>query len=320
MSLATLETKSDSSYDANSKQIAEFLGTEYVYTPKRFTMPESDPSIKAWIEDNSPKVPEVESTPTPKKKRGPKPSSVKFEKPMQIPLEDIGLDDHFQVRVKKNPNHVRDYKKRFLDFKKGKIDGEKIDYPFDPIHVWRREGKLILIAGHHRFDAATEAGMETILAIELIGDEKDALFFAVEDNQKHGLKYTYGDHTLCIIKLLDIDPTLSVRRLQSLTGSGHSNCGKVKKKYLESKVSTSGQLTKPAKQKKSTPSQTKPIESGNENEIFRWELLEKQPSEDQILVVADIVERFLQKLDDKGKGEFREMIVPLIHPPADTPV
>jgi hypothetical protein len=113
------------------------------------------------------------------------PSNMKGKQPptgaQYIALSDIVIDDEYRVRVQENTETILDYVDVFRQYRESKDQG--VAYPFPPIRVMpTSDGRYILIAGFHRFFAATKAGEESILAIVFGGSEEEAKEFALHDN------------------------------------------------------------------------------------------------------------------------------------------
>jgi len=166
-------------------------------------------------------------------------------------LADVKVDNTFRCREQEDDDTVESYTEAFTKYIKACKRSEKVrcedlhtivnlDYPFPPIWVWHDNGKYYLIAGFHRFLAATKAGLDKILVKEFRGTKEEAILFAMRDNRTNGLRMSYGDWKYCVGKALKLFPDKTPGVVAKELGCSRSYAYKIEKE-----LSTSGQLSSP---------------------------------------------------------------------------
>ena len=211
-----------------------------------------------------------------------------------IPISEIVIDDAFRVRECENKDTVGDYAEAFEQYKLQKAGGvEDAKYPFPAVHVWRRDGQYVLIAGFHRLLAARKAEKDTILVKEFIGDENSAFEFALKDNRKNGRRLSRGDLRVCIEKALIRNPDMSLTLISDMTGASRTRCHEVKKEMEQSpeyknlfpKTTTGkGGKVQSAKQTKRKPKVSQ--ESQEPGVVSTQEKPKVEPVQEELVVVA----------------------------------
>jgi hypothetical protein len=131
--------------------------------------------------------------------------------------------------------------------------GENPEYPFPPVSVWSDYGingiariadVYTLNAGFHRYKAAKKAGIDRILVSVFVGTEDEAVWFAMQDNRKNGLRLKYGDLKYIIKKALKRFPNKTAGAIAKEMGFSRTYAYQI-----EAELSASGQLTRPEKRK-----------------------------------------------------------------------
>lgn len=110
----------------------------------------------------------------------------------------------------------------------------------DPVDLFRIDGTLWLVHGHHREQAHRSAGRSTIKAVIRQGTIMDALEFAWRANGGHGEKLTDADNILKVASILQHKPAMSDTEIAKLISTSVSFVGDARKQ-LESK----GAIQKP---------------------------------------------------------------------------
>lgn len=126
-----------------------------------------------------------------------------------LPLSVISTEG-LQVRVETNRAHVDDLVE---------VIGDSGQWPdaIPPIVVFGREpGPYFLADGHHRLQAAQEAGCTEVPVVLHPGDKQDALWYAVGANATHGLRRTADDRRNAILTAHRLDSGMSQRRIAEL--------------------------------------------------------------------------------------------------------
>ena len=123
---------------------------------------------------------------------------------------------------------IETYKDVFEQFTEKKERGKNPNYPF-PVVMVRYDGtKYILITGHHRFHAAHRAGLTEILVQEFMGTEDEAVWLAIRDNRKHGLRLNRHDIKYCVVKALKRFPDKTAGAIARELGCSRSHANEVR--------------------------------------------------------------------------------------------
>ena len=91
---------------------------------------------------------------------------------------------------------------------------------FPPVEVFHVDGKLVVVDGFHRVQAARKAALKEILANVRQGNADEALLFSVKANATHGLRRSNEDKRRAVELLLD-HPTfgkLGKEKIANLAG------------------------------------------------------------------------------------------------------
>ncbi len=151
--------------------------------------------------------------------------------PARVSLDNIVVDQRFQVRRKLDEKTVSEYREIYTESLK----------MMPPIILVRIDGKLHLVAGFQRCEAARQAGCKTILAVTIDGDNEKAMEIALGSN-RHGLKLSDGDKQKAIRMALEWFPKFSNVRIAGLIGCCESYVRKVKGEVDASQDRTSAIL------------------------------------------------------------------------------
>ena len=152
--------------------------------------------------DSSKKVNQDRRTKEAMPKAGDKPPQQATEIPLKeltLELSKITQDEVFRCRVQDDEETIKQYAEVFMECKKASKNPK---YPFQPIVVWKKGKKYILIAGFHRFKAARKAKVAKIQVRVFEGTEDEAFMLALKDNSTHGLRLNSDDLKYCIEKAL----------------------------------------------------------------------------------------------------------------------
>jgi len=134
-----------------------------------------------------------------------------------IAVADIQLLDDFRFRVEDDKSTIERYAETFQQYLDDVAAGvEDAKYPFPSIHVLRENDANIVVAGRHRFQAASLAGVPEVRCIVLTSREK-AIQAGLESN-RHGLPLKDGDKARCIRLAILAMPELSNRSIAELIG------------------------------------------------------------------------------------------------------
>jgi len=158
-----------------------------------------------------------------------------------IALSEILQSDTFRCREMENNEAIEAYSEIFTAYKEAKERGEKEDYPFPAIAIWQEDDRYVLIAGYHRFVAAQKAGIDRIFAKVFRGTEEEAVWFAMTDNRKHGLRLNYGDLKYCIEKALQMFPGKTPAVIARELGCSRSYAYRIDKELSASRQVKTGE-------------------------------------------------------------------------------
>jgi len=111
-------------------------------------------------------------------------------KPMN--LAALILDEAMQSRVEINEDAVAEYAH---DIEKGDV--------FPPVTVFFTGVHYYLADGYHRYHAHKRAGKVSIQCNIINGLKRDAIYFSLAANAKHGMRRSYADRRKAVMTLLD---------------------------------------------------------------------------------------------------------------------
>ena len=128
-----------------------------------------------------------------------------------VKLKD--LDRSLQIRKKLDKNAIKDY---------AALIGEGVE--FDPgIAYTQEDGKLALVAGHHRWEAHKRAGKDSMRVEIRKGHLGFALRRAIEDNDKHiGVRMTQADRRNAVDMMLRAYPNWGDESIAKAAGVSRS--------------------------------------------------------------------------------------------------
>lgn len=134
-----------------------------------------------------------------------------------IPLSQIRTDG-LQVRAETNRGHVDDLAELF---------GNEGVWPelLPPCVVFCDDADYWLADGHHRYQAAQEAGCIGIPFDVRQGGKVDALWFAIGANSAHGLRRTSEDKRRAVLLAFQLDPSLSDSEIARRANVSHTMAG-----------------------------------------------------------------------------------------------
>ena len=157
-----------------------------------------------------------------------------------MPLSEIIQDDKtFRCRKKDDDETIERYADVFTAYKEAVEQGKNPDYPFPAVWVWKDQevDKYTLVCGYHRYAAALKAGIDTILVKVFEGTKDAAVWVALRDNRKHGLRLKSGDLKDCIKKAIALFPDKSPGVIAKELG-----CSRAYASRIDKEVSTSRQV------------------------------------------------------------------------------
>lgn len=128
----------------------------------------------------------------------------------------------YQPRSEINRQKVLEYLKVYHD------DPDRMP----PITLFRIEGRLYIVSGFHRFEAAIKAEHETIATIIKDGTEKEALWEAHGSN-RHGLNLNKGDTKRAVIMALEAMPEQSDNAIATQIGCSGSLVCKTRRQLAD---------------------------------------------------------------------------------------
>jgi ParB-like chromosome segregation protein Spo0J len=142
---------------------------------------------------------------------------------VETPIADLIADDRCQARECMNWDAVGDYRA-----------GYNAGEPIPPLEAFRVKGKLIIVDGFHRYEAATRAGVAT-LPVNLVGEGTmgDAIWEALRKNHHHGVQRTPADKRKAVRKALARDDSLSDRAIARHCGVSHTLVANMRKDKVE---------------------------------------------------------------------------------------
>lgn len=140
---------------------------------------------------------------------------------VEIKIDEFVRDPQLQVRVRICKQTVSDFAEKFT-----------AGIKFPPILLYRIDGKLLLVDGFHRAEAAVHAGRTTIRATITDGTRLDAFKAALGANRTHGLRLTNKDKRRAAEMAIREFPQLTDRALAKLAGVGADLIGDVRKSLL----------------------------------------------------------------------------------------
>jgi len=131
---------------------------------------------------------------------------------IETPIADLIVDERCQARECMNWDAVGDYRAAYEA-------GEWLP----PLEVFRVKGKLVIVDGFHRYEAATRAGV-ALLPVTVVaeGSMADAIREALGKNHKHGVQRTQKDKRKAVRMALALDDDMSNRGIATLCNVSHT--------------------------------------------------------------------------------------------------
>lgn len=154
-------------------------------------------------------------------------------KPMNIAA--LILDEAMQSRVEINEDVVSEYAH---DIENGDV--------FPPVTVFFTGVHYFLADGYHRYHAHKRAGRVSIMCNVTNGTKRDAIYFSLAANAKHGMRRSYADRRKAVMTLLE-----DFEWLQKSNTEIAKHCG-VSVSFVSNLRNTSGKM--PDKVQYTTPS------------------------------------------------------------------
>lgn len=137
----------------------------------------------------------------------------------EVPIAELVLEGT-QTRAQMNEQVVAEYADLYRD-------GGQLALP--PVEVVEVGGRLRLVDGFHRVNAAKAAGLERVMAEVEQGSEQLCLERALSANSRHGLRRTKADKRRAVEIALSHEHyrTMSFRKVADLCGVHHDLVAKV---------------------------------------------------------------------------------------------
>jgi hypothetical protein len=126
-------------------------------------------------------------------------------------LDELELHPELQVRIERDEDTIREYAEIMAD------DPDR----FPPVDVFEVEGKLYLVDGWHRLNAAMTAKLDTIKCRVFTGTMEQAWEFAWGANKTNGRRLTTKDKRHAIEVALQRHPEWASPRIAALIGCTH---------------------------------------------------------------------------------------------------
>jgi hypothetical protein len=141
----------------------------------------------------------------------------------EVRIADLVADDRCQARENMNWDAVGDYRAAYEA-------GESLP----PLEVFGVKGKLIIVDGFHRCEAAIRAGVAT-LPVNMVGEGAmgDAIWEALRKNHHHGVQRTQADKRKAVRKALARDDSASDRAIAKHCGVSHTFVAIMRKGKVE---------------------------------------------------------------------------------------
>lgn len=118
-----------------------------------------------------------------------------------IPLKNLHLDKHVQMRVGINRSAVLDYADLIEEWCNS--GGKPDDFPLPPLIVYWQEGSKHYVAdGFHRVLAARKMKLDSLPCEVRHGNKRDALLHAASANATHGVRRSNEDKRKAVIGML----------------------------------------------------------------------------------------------------------------------
>ena len=152
------------------------------------------------------------------------------DKPVNVFVENILLNDSLQGRVRLDPSIVEEYA--------DSMKFDNVEFPAIDVYLDTDTDYMYLLDGFHRVEACKKIGKTSILAnIVPIQTEDDAVWWAAAANQSHGLRRTNADNlrSLEMVLFLDSSHDLSDREIARRIGVSHTFVSIHRSKYQEQK-------------------------------------------------------------------------------------
>jgi ParB-like chromosome segregation protein Spo0J len=142
---------------------------------------------------------------------------------IETPIGDLIADERCQARETMNWDAVGDYR---AAYEAGKS--------LPPLEVFGVKGKLIIVDGFHRYEAAIRAGVAT-LPVTIVGEGAmgDAVWEALSKNHRHGVRRTQADKRKAARKALARDDGMSDRAIAKHCGVSHTFVANMRKGKVE---------------------------------------------------------------------------------------
>jgi len=157
-----------------------------------------------WSSGEKEKWDKVKEKALKREKTTPKPPETEeVAETVSLPISEITTDEkRFQPRERLNEKNITQIVENYNPIK------------FNPVHVWKNEdGKIVLIAGHHRLEAMKRMGRKTIPTIFFHGSARQAEDFAAVDNVSRTRQFPHENAKF--LRRLRIDRGLSETEIKT---------------------------------------------------------------------------------------------------------
>jgi hypothetical protein len=136
---------------------------------------------------------------------------------METPIADLIVDPRCQARERMSGETAEEY-----------ADLYRAEETLPPLEVFDVDGALVVVDGFHRLEAAFRAagslaGVAT-LPVRVVGHGpmKDAVWYALGTNRKHGLRRTRADKRKAVTMALELDGDRGDREIARQVGVSHT--------------------------------------------------------------------------------------------------
>jgi hypothetical protein len=172
------------------------------------------------------------------------------------------IETSIQCRHRIDPATVEDYA---TDMKNGSLPKFPELVVFSP----RGSDRYILADGHHRWHAAKAAGLKVFKCDVRIGDEHEALHYALSANAENGLRRTSADKRKAVLMALN-EPAfdkLSLRDMGELCRVSHATVRNIKEEINEKAAEIKNGKAGTTKKARKLANKNKPKAPPDQSEI-----------------------------------------------------
>jgi hypothetical protein len=159
----------------------------------------------------------------------------------EVPLADLVVDAGTQARVRTDPELVSAYRQEMAG-----------SAAFPALDVFDAGGRLLLVDGFHRLEAARQLGRATLPARIFSGEEREAILYALGANAQNdtsGARRTNADKRYAVVRATELMPDASHSEIARLVVVSHTYVRNVRRELAAAKRASAG----PADRSESAP-------------------------------------------------------------------